>query len=187
MLDGKAGAAFFDGQPHGAHHEFATELPLESCHTLPHIEGECLGDLWVEIHLGTEARIPEQIVAHAPAGIVDRGGRGEFAHGIESCDVVTAGAVGHIELLPGEAFVQKAGAAGVLSSGFGSDPTFEVGGWEHRKQTRKGLQVDAFVFEGEGEMAGDGRVRPEQFLYSTVLSAAIEHPGTCAPDGGLHR
>lgn len=135
VLDGKAGAAFSDGQPHGAaHHELAAELPFESCHTLPHIEGERLGGLRGEIHLRAEARIPEQIVTHAPAGIVDGGRRGKFARGIEGCKVVTARAVRYIELPAGEAFIQKAGPTGVLSGGFGSDPPLEVSGRQHRSR-----------------------------------------------------
>jgi hypothetical protein len=111
-------------------HGSANALPPESAFSIPLLDG------W------------RQLSRTRQRALLMGGGRCEFPLGIEGHDVVAARAVGHVELLAGQAFIQKAGSARLLSGGLGSDPGLDVRGREHREQTRERLQVHAFVFAG---------------------------------------
>src|SRR5262249_945108 len=130
------------------------ELSFQSRDTFANIKRERPFCLWGEMNLWIEPRSAQQVVPHAPTGIVRRHGSRELAFGIDCFDVVATCGVGHLERTTGESFIKETGAPRVLAGRFRTDPVCDFSNWCCGKQTRKRFEMHSFVLQGESQMPG---------------------------------
>ena len=93
---------------------------------------------------------------------------------IERGHIVTCRDAREIEHASREVLVEEAGTTGILSRGFRSDPDFQFLGRRGVEQSCEEFQVNAFMLEGEGQMARQRLRRASSrgilFMNVTVLA-----------------
>lgn len=154
MLNPEACAAFLDGQPDcTSHQQINAVLGLQRIELGRAVirfgidHGGGATDGWAK-----SARA-WKIIPDTPARVVDRRGTGQVLFWIDRIHVVSAGGARDVmEFAAGEPFPEKARASGILAGTLAVDPYADVGLGHALEEACEEFEVDAFVFEREGQV-----------------------------------